>query len=167
MSGQPKRLRADDGVHFTMRGYLKLANFVEQELRKDLTLAKEERNIPLAGSEDEQDKVLNPFTPAKPAAAPPIEEKPQAAEARSHVLNEGDLSRLLRLLVEDTQGHGHRADDRRAGQRGVRGRAGARVEGDIDEILVEGLRQSRAASQRLMGWVVAQRAHVERHHVAQ
>lgn len=78
MSGQSKRLRADDGVHFTMRGYLKLAHFAEQEMRKDLTLAKEERNIPLAGDEDEQAKVLDRFSAAKPA---PTQEEPEAAEA--------------------------------------------------------------------------------------
>ncbi len=58
MTGQVKRLRADDGVHFTMRGYLKLANYVEKELRRDLNLAKIERNIPLAGNEEEQAKVM-------------------------------------------------------------------------------------------------------------
>lgn len=58
MTGQVKRLRADDGVHFTMRGYLKLAHFVEKELRRDLSLAKIERNIPLAGNEEEQAKVM-------------------------------------------------------------------------------------------------------------
>ena len=58
MTGQVKRLRADDGIHFTMRGYLKLAHFVEKELRSDLNLAKLERNIPLAGNEEEQAKVM-------------------------------------------------------------------------------------------------------------
>jgi hypothetical protein len=58
MTGQVKRLRANDGVHFTMRGYLKLAHFVEKELRRDLNLAKIERNIPLAGNEEEQAKVM-------------------------------------------------------------------------------------------------------------
>lgn len=58
MTGQVKRLRADDGVHLTMRGYLKLAHFVEKELRRDLNLAKIERNIPLAGNEDEQAKAM-------------------------------------------------------------------------------------------------------------
>jgi hypothetical protein len=70
MSGQVKRLRDDDGVHFTMRGYLKLAHFVEQELRKDLTLAKAERNIPLAGNEDEQAKVMGRLTTPAPSPAP-------------------------------------------------------------------------------------------------
>src|SRR4029077_4954395 len=31
MSGQELRLRDDDGVHFTSRGYLKLAQFAEKE----------------------------------------------------------------------------------------------------------------------------------------
>jgi len=58
MTGQVKRLRANDGVHLTMRGYLKLAHFVEKQLRPDLTAAKRERNIPLAGNEDEQAKLM-------------------------------------------------------------------------------------------------------------
>ena len=58
MSGQVRRLRADDGMHFTSRGYLKLAHFAEKEIRRDLSLAKLERNIPLAGNEDEQAKVM-------------------------------------------------------------------------------------------------------------
>jgi hypothetical protein len=58
MSGQVKRLRSDDGVHFTERGSVKLAHFVEKEMRRDLSLAKLERNIPLAGSEEEQAKMM-------------------------------------------------------------------------------------------------------------
>lgn len=58
MTGQVKRLRADDGIHLTMRGYLKLAHFVEKQLRPDLTAAKRERNIPLAGNEEEQAKLI-------------------------------------------------------------------------------------------------------------
>jgi hypothetical protein len=75
MTGQVKRLRADDGVHFTMRGYLKLAHFVEKELRRDLALAKNERNIPLAGNEDEQAKVMG--RDVVPTKSP----EPQSAEA--------------------------------------------------------------------------------------
>jgi hypothetical protein len=58
MSGQVRRLRADDGAGFTTRGNLKLAHFPEKDIRRDLALAKLERNIPLAGSEDEQAKVM-------------------------------------------------------------------------------------------------------------
>jgi hypothetical protein len=102
MSGQVKRLRADDGVHFTMRGYLKLAHFVEKELRRDLSLAKVERNIPLAGNEDEQSKVMgrdvvpgksaeasqpaetpSPATPDQPDAAAQADGAPGAADQAS------------------------------------------------------------------------------------
>jgi len=77
MTGQVKRLRADDGVHFTMRGYLKLAHFVEKELRRDLNLAKIERNIPLAGNEDEQAKVMGrDVVPGRSELAQPITPTP-------------------------------------------------------------------------------------------
>ncbi len=92
MTGQVKRLRADDGVHFTMRGYLKLAHFVEKELRRDLSLAKLERNIPLAGNEEEQAKMMGRFVapaksaeaaaqPAAPPAAAPTSDQAGAPEA--------------------------------------------------------------------------------------
>ncbi len=58
LSGQTKRLRASDGVHFTMNGYRKLAHFVERAIRGDLKLAKSERNIPLAGNQSEQDRAM-------------------------------------------------------------------------------------------------------------
>ena len=58
LSGQTKRLRAADGVHFTMSGYRKLAHFVERAIRGDMKLAKSERNIPLAGSQSEQDRAM-------------------------------------------------------------------------------------------------------------
>ncbi len=58
MSGQMRRLRASDGIHFTSRGYLKLAHFVEKEIRRDLAVAKQERNIPLAGDVAEQSRVM-------------------------------------------------------------------------------------------------------------
>jgi hypothetical protein len=83
MSGQVKRLRADDGVHFTMRGYLKLAHFVEKELRRDLNLAKIERNIPLAGNEEEQAKVMGrdvvPGRSDPQPVEPPTTEQTEAA----------------------------------------------------------------------------------------
>ena len=77
MSGQIRRLRDDDGVHFTPRGYLKLAHFAEKEIRRDLSLARLERNIPLAGNEDEQAKVMGrEVSPGK--AVPPSGEASEA-----------------------------------------------------------------------------------------
>jgi len=97
MSGQVRRLRADDGMHFTSRGYLKLAHFAEKEIRRDLSLAKLERNIPLAGNEDEQAKVMGrTVTPGK-SPSPSGEaqgetgEQPQAAaEGEAPAAAEGE-----------------------------------------------------------------------------
>ncbi len=58
LSGQVRRLRANDGVHFTMKGYRKLAHFVEREIRRDMRSAKSEREIPLAGDEPEQARAV-------------------------------------------------------------------------------------------------------------
>jgi hypothetical protein len=58
LSGQTKRLREGDGVGFTAAGSRKLANYVEIVLRRDLAQAKAQRNIPLAGDEEEQARVV-------------------------------------------------------------------------------------------------------------
>jgi hypothetical protein len=78
MEGQVKRLRADDGVHFTMRGYLKLAHFVEKEMRHDLSLAKLERNIPLAGDAQEQSKMMGRSVAGKTVTPPSAETAPSS-----------------------------------------------------------------------------------------
>lgn len=83
MQGQVRRLRANDGVHFTMRGYLKLAHFVEKELRRDLSVAKLERNIPLAGNEDEQSRVIGKRRPAR-SATPARPVRPAADSATAN-----------------------------------------------------------------------------------
>jgi hypothetical protein len=112
MTGQVKRLRADDGVHFTMRGYLKLAHFVEKEIRRDLSLAKLERNIPLAGTEEEQAKVTGHMVaPVKPAtdatlaasqasATPPAPNgEPSAPQMQQSQVGEVNV---VRPLISDT-----------------------------------------------------------------
>lgn len=66
-SGRSQRMRDGDG--FTSRGNLKLAELVNKELRKDIDLAKKERDIPLAGDPEEQQKVANGLT-AEPEPAP-------------------------------------------------------------------------------------------------
>ena len=93
MEGQVKRLRADDGVHFTMRGYLKLAHFVEKEMRHDLSLAKLERNIPLAGDAQEQSKMMGRAVNGGPMATPPGETPaPSVAEAPDSEIPVGDAA---------------------------------------------------------------------------
>jgi uncharacterized protein len=118
MTGQVKRLRADDGVHFTARGYLKLAHFVEKDLRSDLNLAKIERNIPLAGNEDEQAKVMGrdivaetptapspstaaPAAPAAPEAETATDQAPGAAAPPLQESNVGEVS-VVRPAIDQT-----------------------------------------------------------------
>ena len=57
ITGKVRRLRDSDGVHFTQAGYLKLAHFVERELKRDIVQARTERSIPLAGDAAEQSRV--------------------------------------------------------------------------------------------------------------
>src|SRR4029079_15237674 len=94
MEGQVKRLRADDGVHFTMRGYLKLAHFVEKEMRHDLNVAKLERNIPPAGDAQEQAKMMGRAVNAGPTATPPLAEtpRPPLADAPDGTAPAGDAA---------------------------------------------------------------------------
>ena len=83
-SGRMRVMRSPDGIGFTEAGNRKLAHFIEREIRRDLTQAKNERAIPLAGAEPEQRKI----NPAKAAseAAPPVTAAaagPKAAESKS------------------------------------------------------------------------------------
>lgn len=65
LNGQVGRLRANDGVHFTIRGYRKLAHFVEREIRRDMRQARAERDIPLAGNEAEQARAIRRPLPSR------------------------------------------------------------------------------------------------------
>lgn len=67
VTGKMRLLRDGDGVYFTVAGYRKLAHFVERDLKRDLTQAKGERAIPLAGTEAEQAKI-NPERAAQKKA---------------------------------------------------------------------------------------------------
>lgn len=57
IAGKQRLLREADGMLFTAAGNRKLAHFVEQEIKRDITSARSERSIPLAGSESEQKRV--------------------------------------------------------------------------------------------------------------
>jgi hypothetical protein len=57
ITGKQRLLREADGILFTPAGNRKLAHFVAQEIKRDLTIAKNERAIPLAGNEAEQKRV--------------------------------------------------------------------------------------------------------------
>ena len=70
LSGQTKRLREADGIYFTAQGNRKLANYVEVLLRRDLAAAKAERNIPLAGDDEEQSRLVPKAEADAQASAP-------------------------------------------------------------------------------------------------
>jgi uncharacterized protein len=57
ITGKQRLLREADGILLTPAGNRKLAHFVAQEIKRDLTTAKNERAIPLAGNEAEQKRV--------------------------------------------------------------------------------------------------------------
>lgn len=82
LNGQVRKLRAPDGVHFTPRGYRKLAHFVERVIRNDLRQAKTERNIPLAGDESEQARAVRRNRPtAAPTATDGVDRQAKAPPA--------------------------------------------------------------------------------------
>ncbi len=60
ITGQTKRLRDGDGEGLTPAGNRKLASYVESALRRDLAQARAQRNIPLAGDEEEQARLVPP-----------------------------------------------------------------------------------------------------------
>ena len=69
LTGKTRLLREGDGVSFTAAGNRKLAHFVEREIKRDITQARADRTIPLAGGETEQRRI-SPKQQAQPQAAP-------------------------------------------------------------------------------------------------
>jgi hypothetical protein len=82
VDGKIRLLREADGIHFTTVGNRKLAHFVERELRRDLTQARSDRAVPLAGTELEQKRVRQLRTQAEANAAPKST-APAAKDAKS------------------------------------------------------------------------------------
>ncbi len=101
LTGQTKRLREGDGVGLTAPGYRKLANYVEIVLRRDLAHAKAQRNIPLAGDEEEQARVVPNAShsgPSAKGAAPPTNSS--ASEARPDGTNGAAGTQASELKAE-------------------------------------------------------------------
>ncbi len=89
LAGRIRKLRVGDGVHFTLAGYRKLAHYVEREIRRDISVAKAERNIPLAGDVAEQRRIvrkrdLQRVAPRK-ASLPKAAGKNAAQQRRANV----------------------------------------------------------------------------------
>jgi hypothetical protein len=98
ISGTNRLLRQGDGITFTQAGNRKLAHFVERELKRDITQARAQRSIPLAGSEAEQ-RLIRPLkqtptadsaTRASAAANAGSKQPPSAARVTARP-SEGDL----------------------------------------------------------------------------
>jgi hypothetical protein len=84
LQGKLVRLRDPEGYDFTPAGYRKLAFFIERQMKRDMNAAKEERVVPLAGSEAEQ-KRINPGGQPDPTtlAAAALKGSPGAKDARA------------------------------------------------------------------------------------
>jgi hypothetical protein len=83
VDGKIRLLREADGIHFTQVGNRKLAHFVERELRRDLTQARSDRAVPLAGTELEQKRVRQMRMQADANAAPKNNPTPAAKDVKS------------------------------------------------------------------------------------
>ena len=79
ITGKIVRLRRRDGITFTRHGNRKLAHFVERDLKRDLTQARQARSIPLLGTEAEQARI----NPDKEKLAPPAEGRGKSAGAKT------------------------------------------------------------------------------------
>ncbi|MEQ1697527.1 MAG: DUF459 domain-containing protein [Hyphomicrobiaceae bacterium] len=111
IAGKMRLLRESNGVSFTDAGNRKLAHFVERELRRDLTQAKTDRTIPLAGNEAEQAAIDNGRQAALRAAklaAPtgqsgaagiPTAATPAAAPLNANADQKADSGRINLALV--------------------------------------------------------------------
>jgi hypothetical protein len=109
LMGQAKRLRDGDGIGFTVAGDRKLANYVEVVLRRDLAQARLQRNIPLAGDEEEQARVVPQAPGRAKAAAAATGPKPWAAGADASPLP-GDAAGTSAAPNETAQADGKPAE---------------------------------------------------------
>ena len=93
MTGIVKPLRLPDGIHMTPAGYQKLANFIEREVTHDLTVARRERDVPLAGDEAEQQNVRDESLPHKAETAIVAGGKPVKAgkSAKEYPADDGSV----------------------------------------------------------------------------
>lgn len=106
LNGQVGRLRAADGVHFTIRGYRKLAHFVEREIRRDMRQAQSERDIPLAGSESEQARAIRRQRSPQRQSGTGAVKKPASPLTREAAARKAAAARRKAALREATPSPG-------------------------------------------------------------
>ncbi len=105
-------MRDTDGVHFTDAGYVKLAHFVERELKRDITQARTERSIPLAGDTAEQARVNPDKVKLKAESA-----RAEAERAKSS--NGGSVAAPAADGVRDQKAESGKVDIRVPGKEGT------------------------------------------------
>ncbi len=90
LEGKSRQMREQDGIHFTAAGYRKLAHFVEKEIKRDVTQARTERNVPLAGGEEEQKRVRPATTvPVAALARPAVPQPPGPGPGKAGAADKG------------------------------------------------------------------------------
>lgn len=93
LTGKQRLLRQADGVSFTAVGNRKLAHYVEREIKRDLIQAKNERNIPLAGSEAEQRRISPKARQSEGEQAGTSREAPKESAAAAATASDGAIPR--------------------------------------------------------------------------
>lgn len=82
LTGKIRLLREQNGISFTEAGNRKLGHFVERDLKRDLSQARRDRAIPLAGTESEQATIAalrqSQQKASRPAAASATQATPAA-----------------------------------------------------------------------------------------
>jgi hypothetical protein len=112
LEGKNRLLREADGIHFTQAGSRKLAHFIDRDVRRDVTQARSERTIPLAGSDAEQKRVRAMRT--QPAAAPaPAKGTQVAKNAPARDRPAASVSRDAQAGDASAQGGDVKADNSR------------------------------------------------------
>ncbi len=99
VTGKSRALRAPDGVSFTPAGSQKLAYFVEEEIKRDIGLAKAARGVPLAGTEAEQQRIAASVAKAAAPKLAPWQTstspgQPKAAKSAGAVDAQAELGRV-------------------------------------------------------------------------
>jgi uncharacterized protein len=113
LAGKFQLLRATDGIQFTAVGNRKLAHFPEREIKRDITQARAERSVPLAGAEPEQRKVApNKSAEAAPGAAVASTAK-TASDARASWSTQSNLSTTAPAPLPTSGQAEQRADNSR------------------------------------------------------
>jgi uncharacterized protein len=113
LAGKFQLLRAADGIQFTAVGNRKLAHFPEREIKRDITQARTERSIPLAGAEPEQRKVApKQSAEAAPGAAVASTAK-SGVEARASWATQSNLSTTAPAPLPTSGQAEQRADNSR------------------------------------------------------